>query len=1666
QGLGERWAIRRVLQAVVEAGQFDVAKALVESSMQREEAVSEGGGRGEGTSERATGVSSDTKAEARWISNRNMAEDVLLSAATAHFNAAPSFRGGGGSWGGDLEAAERWLDLMPWSSPRLDQERRLHEAGRLAYDLGASDLVPLQLRLRLEGAAAANATPAVAVTSDSDRSAGAMAVMRDVLRCNPAAYSHGSGTHMIFEGWGGGEGMVRTPPGTGLMRLAGLMGLTSSDKDVDRVRALVARAALDNGDRSAACEVLSASILRRPPRRHAAAVEDAGQTEEEDESAAFATELCEVLDMITRQGDDERHSGEKVSKDVYAARTSELNAQALSRCSPSQIGPLIDSWSHFEAARFLSESVAATPAPDVGSFNGDEGGTICDHINDTDGLTPTSGKVKRHDMDHLAKSLMSEGMEPKAVATVLRALTSSGITGDISSHETPSTGDHDTVESDLGLPRKMAGTRSPRRAAEGALRLLLLRTFGECSHSPSAGADAWTVVSNRQLAVKEAELVAATSDDPRVDDLYRALDVLCLHLAKAELHSAVPVSEDPTNGASSDDSDVSDQADAAAHGTAVSTSTVLAPGVEFGVGPIERGVGYALVAADGRAVLAALRALLEEAEGTIKELRESRETDAANGDGRVVEIALEQVGKLIIEPDAHLVSALHKMGVSLNRARRACVATKNSSREAALAWCVEHADDPAMDTPLPLHARLFSTGSNTNRHAPATQAPAATGTRAREEGARAAHEVASCALEAYVQARLSGMTGDGGAGSTSGGTGVDAAMAASQEDMRELVSVLSTFRTRANLGAAEDRARSLLPGTDLTRFAGDAKYRQSKAASDIVALGREYHDTDAWSVAAAATSALLGPGYSKLRREGLTAASAAARIHAELRTGSDGNVSGGGLLEVLGEEAHMRGGTLEIARDVFIRFADGTDLHHMDLLLRVMAEGATTAATAAVTARGDREDVVITSPKSEAERRLSAHCGLVRRLLKAAPPGLDYKRLLGPDPLADPLADPAPPGSSVAASVAAAGSMAGVGASKPSKRSAAGLAAARGRVMAELRSVMELEHAPALSKLAKRVPGLTGSAVYLATAQRLLCGETGRLSQEALELLRGTSGATGGIDDVIQREEEADVASASVYHLVAPLLPKMVMEDLVEAVTVACVPGAAGGAGLASFPCRRHAKSSASGSSPPLPLSSSAPPFPDMMEPLRLTVRCRRRILADGLAALAAGKGTVVGGEAAAAGTTSTAAADERLTQLGALLRALDAAPIGGQTRLALEGAWVLTLRGPKPLPGVNGGGVNGTGGRVEMGGAYTSAEKAAAEAVMGMVEMGGTPTAVEAVCSSMQAALGLLPATQAARSNSEGNGASAAVLNEVHGDELPRHHLLDPSTVYATATSALLGRLVCGAQEDRALALHQLRAICIAATTPAPVAASIGGAGDRPLSRDGSSSAVDDVTPASMRAWGIIGSSLESFSRGDDDGYIGVLGGTVDGGAGAAAVYRARAEVVTLLKTIDYSAGVGRPSGGPPTTSHSSLFGTTRVDGSTVEVNNTDNGEDDNENWGEGGHGDRGGGGHVERKSSPSPPPPSLSFLRVAELAMENFSLRVAPQDVESWPKRSMFMQSLVSRVTGGGGGGGDGSPGEGEAATGGVLASAAMVEFMRQWWPKLLEVAVDAREWEFMTW
>eukprot|EP00752_Nemacystus_decipiens_P018330 g16445.t1 len=178
QGLGAKWAIRRVLQAVVEAGQFDVAQALVESSV-----ANRGDASGRGAGADAGGEDDEREAETKRVERRAIAEDVLLAAATAHFNAAPSFEEGE-----ELQASQRWLDLLPWSSPALDRERRLYGAGRLAHDLGAFDLVPLQLRLRL-GLGGVN-------VGDRDGGgvvapAGAMEVIREVLRSNPEAFRDG-----------------------------------------------------------------------------------------------------------------------------------------------------------------------------------------------------------------------------------------------------------------------------------------------------------------------------------------------------------------------------------------------------------------------------------------------------------------------------------------------------------------------------------------------------------------------------------------------------------------------------------------------------------------------------------------------------------------------------------------------------------------------------------------------------------------------------------------------------------------------------------------------------------------------------------------------------------------------------------------------------------------------------------------------------------------------------------------------------------------------------------------------------------------------------------------------------------------------------------------------------------------------------------------------------------------------------------------------------------------------------------------------------------------------------------------------------------------------------------------------------------------------------------
>lgn len=85
------------------------------------------------------------------------------------------------------------------------------------------------------------------------------------------------------------------------------------------------------------------------------------------------------------------------------------------------------------------------------------------------------------------------------------------------------------------------------------------------------------------------------------------------------------------------------------------------------------------------------------------------------------------------------------------------------------------------------------------------------------------------ALETYVRARLVAMPGTRADGGDERGNRGNAAppSAAAGDEIEELVSVLSSFKERANLGEAEDRARRLLsPGVDLARFSEDRAYRQ------------------------------------------------------------------------------------------------------------------------------------------------------------------------------------------------------------------------------------------------------------------------------------------------------------------------------------------------------------------------------------------------------------------------------------------------------------------------------------------------------------------------------------------------------------------------------------------------------------------------------------------------------------------------------------------------------------------------------------------------------------------------------------------------------------------------------------------------------------------------
>ena len=247
----------------------------------------------------------------------------------------------------------------------------------------------------------------------------------------------------------------------------------------------------------------------------------------------------------------------------------------------------------------------------------------------------------------------------------------------------------------------------------------------------------------------------------------------------------------------------------------------------------------------------------------------------------------------------------------------------------------------------------------------------------------------------------------------------------------------------------------------------------------------------------------------------------------------------------------------------------------------------------------------------------------------------------------------------------------------------------------------------------------------------------------------------------------------------------------------------------------------------------------------------------------------------------------------------------------------------------------------------------------------------------------------------------------------------MDLSRVYSSATSSVLARLVSGDPEDRKLALAGLLTVCAAA---GPV-----GRQTEIPSADGA----DEVGAAAARAWQMLSPALDLFCR---EGIVGGHGCEEETGTAAPAaslVLWARAEVLTLLRSFGggggndgVGAGGGLRDGGnhrgdeasssaaedrSSTGEDAAFIGgasdTCDGDGSDGVV--ADVGYDNGGGGGGGGGGSSGGGSEGRRSPSSQL---SVPFLRVAELVMGAFDMRVSPEDVNSWASRSSFLGTLVA--------------------------------------------------------
>ena len=342
-----------------------------------------------------------------------------------------------------------------------------------------------------------------------------------------------------------------------------------------------------------------------------------------------------------------------------------LCARALARCHASQIGRLLLPWSRLEATRYLFSTLQPVAASTKGAEDDEADGDDLAHSGDigvsvsaevsaaVEGALVGGGVIKASTVARVCQSIaavIGGDSLPSPRCLPYSSPDVEGVAGGLADVEGRASGGKDYCA---------AGVEGRQHAAaEGALRLLLLSAHRPQS-SPRVGIPPLVAQEGEEkdsaadrggsyeLKAAAADTVSMELCDPGVR---RAIDRLCEYLAVAELsygtlsarRAAVERSVGAQSGgqkrvAEGEDSDEYSGEISSVSGGGGGCNTWEAVTAQYfleemgeksaealGVGAVERGVGYALVAADGREVLRALKDLLEKAEDNLKVSREGR----------------------------------------------------------------------------------------------------------------------------------------------------------------------------------------------------------------------------------------------------------------------------------------------------------------------------------------------------------------------------------------------------------------------------------------------------------------------------------------------------------------------------------------------------------------------------------------------------------------------------------------------------------------------------------------------------------------------------------------------------------------------------------------------------------------------------------------------------------------------------------------------------------------------------------------------------------------------------------------------------------------------------------------------------------------------------------